>query len=138
MTDEITISSAMPTRMPPKKLRANDAPAPRSENDPVVSAAMANWNDTTPDASLMSDSPESRTSCLGVRDARLESDETATASVGPSAAPRAKAATSGMDGSIACAKKPTMSATATTSPMARDATGRRFDQSATLSTPRAS
>ncbi len=30
------------------------------ENEPVIAAAMANWNDTTPDASLMSASPESR------------------------------------------------------------------------------
>ena len=46
--------------MPPKKLTKNAPVAEISEKVPVVSAAMENWNETTPEASLMSDSPESR------------------------------------------------------------------------------
>ena len=46
--------------MPPKKLMAKLCAALARENEPVIAAAMANWNDTTPDASLMSASPESR------------------------------------------------------------------------------
>ena len=54
-----TRPSARPSRMPPKKLTANVDAASVSENAPVTAAAMANWNDTTPDASLMRASPES-------------------------------------------------------------------------------
>ena len=49
-----------PTAMPPKKLMAKLCAALARENEPVIAAAIANWNDTTPDASLMSASPESR------------------------------------------------------------------------------
>ena len=63
----------------------------------------------------------------------LESDETATASVGPRAAPKAKAAARGMEGTIAFTAKPITSAVATTSPMASDSTGLRSRHKATLS-----
>ena len=88
--------------MPPKKLTKNAPVAEISEKVPVVSAAMENWNETTPDASLISDSPESKIDWRRLRLTRFESEATATASVGPSAAPRAKAAASGMVGSRAC------------------------------------
>ncbi len=45
--------------MPPKNSRANSAPTSIAENAPVSAAALANWKATTPEASLMSDSPDS-------------------------------------------------------------------------------
>ena len=55
-----TAASATPTAMPPKNETTKETPASMSEKAPVVAAAMANWKDTTPDASLMSASPCSR------------------------------------------------------------------------------
>ena len=68
----------------------NTVLAPTSENVPVTAAAMANWNDTMPEASLMSDSPSKMLLSRGAMSVSFESDATATASVGPSAAPSAK------------------------------------------------
>ena len=63
----------------------------------------------------------------------LESDVTATASVGPRAAPSAKAANSGMEGMMRLSVKPMMRVVATTRPMARESTGLMWVQSAALS-----
>ena len=86
----------------------------------MTAAAMANWNDTTPDASLISASPDSSDFWRPVSRMSLPNAVTATASVGPSAAPSAKAAASGMDGSIQLSTKPTTNTVTITSPMASD------------------
>ena len=83
-----------PMAMPPKKLIAKLCAASTRENAPVTAAAMANWNDTTPDASLISASPDSSDFWRPVSRMSLPNAVTATASVGPSAAPSAKAAAS--------------------------------------------
>ena len=101
---------------------------------PVVKAATANWNDTTPDASLISDSPDKSTSWRLVSDALWESEATATASVGPSAAPSANAAASGTLGWTILSANPATRIVATTNPTASERTTVRFDQSAALST----
>ena len=131
-------ASTRPKAMPPKKLTKNAPVAEISEKVPVVSAAIENWNETTPEASLMSDSPESRIDWRRLRLTRFESEATATASVGPSAAPRAKAAASGMVGSRACNVKPMQRMVTTTRPTASESTFARFDHNATLSVLRAS
>ena len=113
-------------RIPPKKLNRKSAVASTRENVPVTAAAMANWNATMPEASLMSDSPSRML-------VSLESDATATASVGPSAAPSAKAANKLMDGTSQWTANPTTSAVASTSPMASDSTGLRLRHSDALS-----
>ena len=120
-------------RMPPKKLNRKSAVASMSENVPVTAAAMANWKDTMPDASLMSDSPSRMLLERAEMLVSFDSDATATASVGPSAAPKANAANSEMDGTSQLTAKPTMSAVATTRPMASDTTGRRLRHSDPLS-----
>ena len=133
-----TAAHIKPMAMPPKKLTKNVVAASSIEKVPVVSAATANWNDTTPDASLIKDSPDNRTSWRLFNEARCESDATATASVGPSAAPRANAAASGMLGCTKLSTKPTTSIATTTRPTASDTITVRFDQRDTLSTWRAS
>ena len=57
MTRLATKPSTRPMPMPPKKLARKLVDASMMENRPVAAAAMANWNDTIPEASLMSDSP---------------------------------------------------------------------------------
>ena len=47
----------MPNAMPPTKLTAKKVVASASEKAPVTAAAIANWNETTPDASFRSASP---------------------------------------------------------------------------------
>ena len=47
----------MPNAMPPTKLTAKEAVASARENAPVTAAAIANWNETTPEASFKSASP---------------------------------------------------------------------------------
>ena len=86
----------------------------------------------------MSDSPERRISCRLFKPALCPNAATATASVGPSAAPSAKAAASGMDGWMALRRNPTTRMVTITSPMASDSTMMRLDHNATLSTERAS
>ena len=125
--------SAKPMAMPPKKLTTKSSEAFSSENVPVVAAARANWNATMPEASLMSDSPSRMLLSRGAMFVPLGIDATATASVGPRAAPSAKAAARGIDGSSQCTEKPTMSAVTSTRPMASERTGPLFSQSAFLS-----
>ena len=84
--------------MPPKKSAANVAAAWPAENSPVVAATTANSKHTTPDASLNSASPESSDFWRRVSVTSAPMAATAAASVGPRAAPRAKAAASGMLG----------------------------------------
>ena len=118
--------------MPPRKAKKKFAVAPTSENVPVTAAAMANWNDTMPEASLMMDSLSRMLRDRAGIVTCLASEATDTASVGPSAAPRANAAASGMEGTSHLTANPTMSAEAMTSPTASDSTGRLFSQSACL------
>ena len=120
--------------MPPKKLTTKSTEASRREKDPVTAAASANWNDTMPDASLMSDSPSRMLFWRSGMSVSLESEATATASVGPSAAPSAKADANVMDGITACTANPSTSAVTTTSPMASESTGLRLRHKAALST----
>jgi len=120
-------------RIPPKKLNRKSAVASTRENVPVTAAAMANWNATMPEASLMSDSPSRMLLEREEMLVSLESDATATASVGPSAAPSAKAANKLMDGTSQWTANPTTSAVASTSPMASDSTGLRLRHSDALS-----
>ena len=133
-----TSPSTSPSAMPPKKLARNVAVASSSEKVPVTAAAMANWKDTTPEASLMSASPESSVFCRLVRLMSLPRAVTATASVGPSAAPMANAAAKGMEGSIQCRTKPTTSTVARTRPTAKERMAPLFCQSARLLACRAS
>ena len=69
--------------------------APTSENVPVTAAAMANWNDTMPEASLMMDSLSKILRERAGIFTCFDSEATDTASVGPSAAPKANAAAKG-------------------------------------------
>ena len=78
--------------MPPRKLITKLTEAFRSEKVPVVTAARANWNDTMPDASLRMDSASRMLLSRGAMFVPLGIDATATASVGPRAAPSANAA----------------------------------------------
>ena len=48
-----------PRPMPPRKSTRKVLPAAARLKAPVTAAAMANWNDTTPEASLSSASPDS-------------------------------------------------------------------------------
>ena len=94
--------NAKPSRVPPRKETTNSPAAAPTENVPVVAARIENWNPTMPEASLNRDSP-SRIPCWrSLRVASWLSDVTATASVGPSAAPSARAAASGTAGQAAC------------------------------------
>ena len=124
----------MPMKMPPKKENRNSTVALTRENVPVTAAASANWKATMPDASLMSDSPSRMLLARGEMSVSLESEATATASVGPRAAPRAKAAAKLMEGTTQLTAKPTTRAVTTTSPMASETTGLLLRQSAALST----
>ncbi len=119
--------------MPPTKAKKKFAVAPTSENVLVTAAAMANWNDTMPEASLMMDSLSRMLRERAGIFTCLDSEATDTASVGPSAAPNANAAASETDGISQFTAKPTMSAEAMTRPTASDSTGRLFSQSAFLS-----
>lgn len=122
--------STAPTAMPPKKSRAKDTAASAAEKAPVRAAAMANWKATTPDASLMSDSPASSVDWRGFRPTREPSAPTAAASVGARAAAQAKAAARGMDGTNQCGTKPTTSTVSSTSPTASEKMAPLFSQSA--------
>lgn len=119
--------------MPPKASTTNEIEASSSENVPVTAAAIANSKDTTPDASLISASPERSDFWRLESETSLPSAATATASVGPRAAPKAKAAASGMEGTIQFRIKPTTSTVRNTRPMARDTTAPLFSQSPCLS-----
>ena len=102
------------------------------ENAPVIAAAMANWNATMPEASLISDSPFNSALQRGLMSASFEAADTAMGSVGPSAAPSASAAASEMDGTMACTKKPTPTMMASTRPMASDKMEWRLRHSSVL------
>ena len=125
--------SRIPSSRPPTNSTRKSTPASTRENDPVTTAAMANWKDTIPEASFKSSSPFNMEAWRFGMSTCFESDETATASVGPKAAPRAKAAASGMEGTNAFSRKPMTSVVATTRPMAKESTGLRSRQSACLS-----
>ena len=125
--------NAAPNSSPPTNSTRKFTEASMRLKVPVMQAASANWNDTMPDASLSSSSPLSRLFCRSGMSICFDSEDTATASVGPSAAPRAKAAASGMEGMTACTENPMMSVVATTSPMASDRMGLRSRQSLALS-----
>lgn len=112
--------AAKPAAMPPKKRTRKVIPASVAEKAPVTTAAIANWKQTTPEASLMRDSPESRVFCRLVRLTDAPRAPTAAASVGPRAAAQAKAAASGIVGAISFKAKPTTSTVVATSPMASD------------------
>ena len=100
--------------------RPNSSAAPRAEKAPVRAAALANWKATTPDASLMSDSPESSVDWRFFRLTEEARAPTAAASVGASAAAQAKAAASGTEGTNQFSAKPTTSTVSSTSPTAND------------------
>ena len=125
----MTMSSTAP---PMNEATKSPAASPTS-NWPVMAAAIANWKPTMPEASLNRDSPLSTLSWRWVSDASLPSELTATASVGPSAAPSASAAASGTTGHIACRMKPTAIMVAMASPMARDSDRFRVFSSPDLS-----
>ncbi len=91
-----------------------------NENVPVMAAARANWNETMPDASLSRSSPFKMLACRSGISTSFASEETATASVGPSAAPRAKAAASPIEGMNALTAKPMASVVAMTRPIASE------------------
>ncbi len=108
------------------------------EKTPVTRAATANWKETTPDASLSRHSPwRSVFWSLGIS-TRLPRVVTATASVGPRAAAKAKAAAKGIEDTSQWVKKPTTSTMSSTRPSAKAKTGLRWRQSAFLSDSRAS
>ena len=119
-TTSATMPTTMPKNAPPKKDATNCMADSPTSNTPLTAAAMANWKPTMPDASLNSDSPFSTLVCRCVSAASLPSDDTATASVGPSAAPSAKAAASGIAGHTACNAKPTATIVAIAKPIAND------------------
>ena len=123
-----------PMPMPPKKSTRKVMPASAAEKVPVTAAAMANWKQTTPEASLMRASPESRAFCRGESLMSLPSATTAAASVGPSAAPRAKAAASVMLGCTRLRAKPAASVATSTRPTASETIGALLRHSASLST----
>ena len=83
--------------------RAMDVPAAAAptENVPVIAARIENWNPTMPEASLNRDSPLRIPRWRSLSVASWLKDATATASVGPRAAPNAKAAASGTAGHTA-------------------------------------
>ena len=125
--------NATPTSTPPRNAKKKFAVAPTSENVPVTAAAMANWNDTMPEASLMMDSLSKILRERAGIFTCFDSEATDTASVGPSAAPKANAAAKGMDGTSQLTANPMIRAEAMTSPTASDSTGRLFSHSAFLS-----
>ena len=130
----ITIAaSTRPTTTPPTKSNRKVAVALNNENVPVTAAAMANSNATTPDASLNKASPESNDFWRSVSLTSLPMAATAAASVGPSAAPSAKAAARGIDGTIRFSTKPITSAVMNTRPIASEMMCPLFFQSAPLS-----
>ena len=112
--------STMPTIAPPKNEMKNSPIASPTSNVPVTAAAMANWNPTMPEASLNNDSPLSTPTWRCESDASWLSELTATASVGPRAAPSASAAASGTTGHAACSVNPTPTIVAMASPTARE------------------
>ena len=120
--------------MPPKKLNKKSAAASARENELVMAAVSANWNATMPEASLMSDSPSRMLFARGERSVSFDSEATATASVGPSAAPKAMAVARPMAGITQLTAKPMMSAVTMASTTASESTGLRFLHSAALST----
>ena len=106
--------------MPPMNPIANEVAALARENAPVTAAATANWNETTPDASLIRASPwriaPSRLPSL----ASFFKAWTATASVGPSAAPNANAAARGIEGTSQWRTNPTHKVITITRPIANE------------------
>ncbi len=122
-----------PKARPPTNSTTKLSPASRSENDPVAAAAMANWKQTMPEASFKSSSPLRMPHCRSGMLTCFDRDVTATASVGPKAAPKANAAAKEMAGMIACKVKPMINMVTTTSPMASERIGPRFFQRMALS-----
>ena len=108
------------------KSMAKVAPALATLKVPVVAAAMANWKETTPDASLSKASPDNWLFWRRERLMSPPSAATATASVGPSAAPSAKAAASGMEGCSRFRVNPTLKVRRSTRPMASESMPFRF------------
>ena len=118
---QLIISPTMkPNAAPPMNETMNLPVASPTANWPVIAAEMANWKPTMPEASLNSDSPLSTLRWRVVSEASLPKDVTATASVGPSAAPKARPAANGMAGQMECNAKPTAAMVAMASPIASD------------------
>ena len=109
-----------PNTAPPKKVMRNSQAASPTRNWPVTAAAIANWKPTMPEASLNSDSPLSTPIWRCVSVASWLSELTATASVGPSAAPSASAAANGNMGQSVCSENPTTTIVKMARPMASD------------------
>ena len=115
-----TRPTANPTSVPPMNETTNSPAASPNEKTPVTAARIENWKPTMPEASLNNDSPLSTLSWRWVSAASLPSELTATASVGPSAAPSANAAASGIAGQNVCTVNPTATMVAIAKPMASD------------------
>ncbi len=124
---------SMPNSVPPVKDTTKSPNASPSLNVPVVAATMANWKPTMPVASLNSDSPFSTEVWRMLSEASRPSELTATASVGPRAAPSAKAADSGTIGHAEPRTNPTATIVAVASPMASDRDSLMLRSSADLS-----
>ena len=90
----------IPIATPPTKSTVKDPAASTSENAPVTAAATENWNATTPDASLIKDSPERSVCWRWVRWMLDLSAVTVAASVGPRAEASANAAARGIEGTM--------------------------------------
>src|SRR5213593_1781760 len=118
-------ASATPSTNPPPESTKNCSAASRQLNTPVTTAAVANLNATSPEASLIRLSPltivATRAGILSLPVTAL----TATASVGETTAPSANAAASGSSGTSQCSKYPTASTVKSTRPKASSNTGRR-------------
>ena len=97
-------ASATPSTKPPPESTNNCRAASRQLNTPVTTAAVANLNATSPEASLIRLSPltivATRAGILSLPVTAL----TATASVGETTAPSANAAASGSSGTSQCSK----------------------------------
>ena len=109
-----------PNAAPPMNETMNSPVAFPTANSPVMAAEIANWNPTMPEASLNRDSPFNTLRWRVVSEASLPNELTATASVGPKAAPKASPAAKGIAGQIECRANPTAAMVAMASPMARD------------------
>jgi hypothetical protein len=115
-----------PVAKPPTASRENSRTMPLSENAPATIAARANLKPTRPVASFIRLSPfRTVVSRDGTR-RRWVMALTATASVGETIAPRAKAMASGRPGTSHQATRPTVTVVKITSPMARMRMERRL------------
>lgn len=121
-----------PTAIPPRATHKKVSPALASENVPVSVAAMANRRQTSPDASLSSDSPSRMCIIRAGIGTRAPIADTAIGSVGDTTAASANATGSGMAGIIQWMNRPTPRTVKTTRPSARPRIVRRSSRSASL------